>query len=200
MTVVRCYFPRMEKQKIAVVRLKPLDFSPMAGRIVIRKCHEIEIGLPRRIEHAVERKFHLALRRDLPCRRCGRSGNGSRRQTSRNLADHGKRWFFTIQLFDVDGIGIVASFSNVRDSQDHGPTARLDRSRQIAIAGERWADGYLLRPAAAPSTKSFRPAQSEVEDRPPLFTGIRQRNTQAFRSRCYDKLTLEQAFVVRMGQ
>src|SRR5262249_44911540 len=106
--------------------------------------------------------------------------------------------FFMIQLFNADGVGVVASFANIRHSQHHAPSARLDGSRQIAIACQCRTNDYLLRAAAAPSAEPFGSPESEIENGLPFFTRIRQRNPQAFRARRNIELSLEQTFIVCM--
>src|SRR5262245_18725492 len=184
MTVVSGDFARMQKQQIVVVGLQPLDFGPVTRSVVIGQRDEIETHATRCFKHTMRRNFRLyatehfsmtiavsGMRMKIACEPRG------------FVSDHREGWFFAIELLNCDRIGIRALLADVWHTENHRPTARLDWTGKISVAGERWTNNDLLRTSAAPTAESRGPPQAEVDYRASISAGVRQCNLAAPRSR-----------------
>src|SRR5262245_14230242 len=114
--------------------------------------------------------------------------------------DNGKIGFFLIGLIDRDGVTVLAPFADIRDPENDGPPAGLDRSRKISIARDRRADHNRLRATAAPAPETRWSPKPEVDHGAAILASVVQRNLQPADAPADLELPLEKAFVIGTGQ
>src|SRR5262245_20446522 len=114
--------------------------------------------------------------------------------------DNWKLGFLVFKLFDRNRVTVRASCTDIRDTENDGPSAGLDRSRKISVARNCCADHNDLRPAAAPAAEARWSTKSEIDHGTTIFAGVFQRNLQAADAGSDFELSLEKTLVISMRQ